>query len=71
MLPDPALGPELPAAFGERPPAPTEVALAGADGCRKKSLNNDANIGYLRFLPFYLFKVVFQWTSTDPVMCTT
>jgi hypothetical protein len=31
VLPEPALGPEPPA-FGERPPAPTVVALAGADG---------------------------------------
>lgn len=31
VLPDPALGPEPPE-FGERPPAPTVVALAGADG---------------------------------------
>lgn len=32
MLPDPALGPEPLEAFGERPPAPTDVALAGAEG---------------------------------------
>lgn len=32
VLPEPALGPAPPTAFGERLPAPTVVALAGADG---------------------------------------
>ena len=36
MLPAPARGPAPLAAFGERLPAPTEVALAGADGYKFK-----------------------------------
>ena len=37
VLPAPARGPAPLAAFGERLPAPTEVALAGADGYKLKT----------------------------------